>query len=59
MLKKEPGRSRSTFGAARAAELAGDQAAARTGYQRYLELMQGGDGQRPEVAVAKKAVAAR
>jgi len=59
VLKKEPGRSRSTFGAARAAELAGDQAAARTGYQRYLELMQGGDGQRPEVAVAKKAVAAR
>lgn len=59
VLKKEPGRARSVFGAARAAELAGDRAAAKSGYQRYLELMEGGDGERPETAVAKKAVAAK
>jgi tetratricopeptide (TPR) repeat protein len=59
VLKKEPGRARSVFGAARAAELAGDRAAARRGYQAYLELMQGGDGQRAEIAVARRALAAR
>ncbi len=59
VLKKEPGRARSLFGAARAAELAGDRAAARVGYQRYLDLVKDGDGQRPEVAVARKAVAAK
>ena len=59
VLKKEPGRARSIFGAARAAELAGDRAAAKAGYQRYLELMEGGDGQRPEVATARKAVASK
>ncbi|MBI2404372.1 MAG: hypothetical protein HYV20_16865 [Gemmatimonadetes bacterium] len=59
VLKKEPGRARSVFGAARAAELAGDGAAARSGYQRYLELVQGGDAQRPEVAAAKKAIGAK
>jgi len=59
VLKKEPGRARSIFGVARAAELAGDREAARNGYQRYLELMQGGDGQRVEVAAARRALAAR
>jgi tetratricopeptide (TPR) repeat protein len=59
VLKKEPGRARSIFGASRAAELAGDREAARSGYQRYLALMEGGDGQRPELAAAKRALAAR
>jgi len=59
VLKKEPGRARSVFGAARAAELAGDRETARTGYRRYLELMDGGDGERAEVAAARRALAAR
>jgi hypothetical protein len=55
-LKREPGRARSTFGQARAAELAGDTAGAIAGYRAYLALVEGGDGQRPEIGVARKAV---
>jgi tetratricopeptide (TPR) repeat protein len=58
-LAREPGRARSVFGAARAAELAGERAAAREGYRAFLELMDGGDGERAELAVARRAVAAR
>jgi len=57
-LRREPGRARSTFGQARAAELAGDRVGAVEGYRAYLALVEGGDGQRPEVAAARKAVAA-
>lgn len=53
-LVREPGRARSSFGAARAAELAGDAAAAEVGYRKYLRLMEKGDGQRPELAVARE-----
>ncbi len=53
-LVREPGRARSLFGAARAAELAGDKAAATTGYHAYLELMAKGDGRRAEVAIARR-----
>src|SRR5262245_4491309 len=52
-LKREPGRARSVFGAARAAELAGDKAAAAKGYQDYLRLMRQADGDRPELRVAR------
>ena len=52
-LAREPGRARSIFGAARAAELAGDRAAARIGYREFLKLMIKGDGARPEVVTAK------
>ena len=52
-LAREPGRARSLFGAARAAELAGDRAGARVGYRKYVEAMERGDGARPEVTVAK------
>jgi hypothetical protein len=55
-LKREPGRARSVFGAARAAQLAGDAAAAQTGYREYLELMRNADGERAELAVAKTAL---
>ena len=55
-LKREPGRARSVFGAARAAQLAGDAAAAQAGYHDYLELMRNADGERAELAVAKTAV---
>jgi hypothetical protein len=52
-LKREPGRARAVFGAARAAELAGDKAAAAKGYQDYLRLMRQADGDRPELRVAR------
>jgi len=38
-LLRERGRARSMFGAARAAELAGDRAAASAGYRQFLMLM--------------------
>jgi len=58
-LRREPGRSRSLFGLARAAELAGDVAAARTGYRAYLARMQQGDGARRELEIARGALSGR
>ena len=58
-LRREPGRPRSLFGAARAAELAGDVAAARTGYRAYLSRMQQSDGARGELEIARGALAGR
>lgn len=55
-LARAPERARSLFGAARAAELAGDASGARQWYQRYLDVVAKGDGSRSEVAVAVKAV---
>jgi hypothetical protein len=52
-LVREPGRARSTFGAARAAELASERSQATVGYRAYLELMSGGDGTRPEMEIAQ------
>ena len=52
-LRREAGRARSTFGAARAAELAGDHGAATSGYRAFLLLMAKADSGRPEVATAK------
>jgi tetratricopeptide (TPR) repeat protein len=52
-LAREPGRARSLFGAARAAQLAGDRRAAREGYGKYLKAMSRGDGARPELAIAR------
>ncbi len=52
-LSREPGRARSVFGAARAAELAGDGAAAAGGYRDYLKLMEKADGRRTELATAR------
>ena len=52
-LRREPGRARSLYGAARAADLAGDRRAAEQGYRRYLQAMEPGDGGRPELAVAR------
>lgn len=53
-LKREPGRARSIFGAARAAQLAGDREAAARGYREYLRMMEKGDGGRAELAVARE-----
>jgi hypothetical protein len=55
-LKREPGRARSLFGAARAAELAGNREGARAGYRDYLALMRNADGGRAELAVARTAL---
>jgi hypothetical protein len=51
-LLRERGRARSLFGAARAAELAGNHAAAKAGYRQFLKLMSKADGHRPELAIA-------
>ena len=52
-LAREPGRARSLFGLARAAELAGERAAARAAYSDFLRLMSRCDGDRPELATAR------
>jgi hypothetical protein len=52
-LTRERGRARSVFGAARAAELAGDRDAARHRYGEFLAQMQSGDGDRLEIAEAR------
>ena len=51
-LRRERGRARSLFGAARAAELSGDRVAAKAGYRQFLKLMSKADGHRPELAIA-------
>ncbi len=58
-LRREPGRPRSLFGLARAADLAGDVTAAREGYRAYLARMQQGDGGRPELEIARGALSGR
>jgi tetratricopeptide (TPR) repeat protein len=52
-LTREPNRSRSVFGAARAAELAGERLAARTHYRAYLRLMSGAEEAGPEIRAAR------
>jgi tetratricopeptide (TPR) repeat protein len=57
-LTKEPNRFRAVLGAARAASLSGDQAAARKYYGLLLELCPQADKpRRPELAEAAKAIA--
>jgi hypothetical protein len=55
-LLREPGRARSLFGSARAAELAGDRAAARPRYLEFLAQMQSGDGDRVDIGRAREAL---
>jgi hypothetical protein len=52
-MAKEPGRFRGAFGAARAAEAAGDAAKAREHYARMLEIARDADSPRPEIERAK------
>ena len=56
-LRRERGRSRSLFGVARATELAGDAAAARSKYREFLGAMAHADGDREQVRTAREAVA--
>ena len=58
-LKNNPNRARSLFGMARAAEGAGDAAAARDAYGKYLALMAKSDGTRTELEQARRSVALR
>jgi len=53
VLALEPHRARSVYGAARAAELAGDRAAALAGYREYVRLMAQADSDRAELALAR------
>jgi tetratricopeptide (TPR) repeat protein len=52
-MAKEPGRFRGTFGAARAAEAAGNAAEARRYYQRSLAIARDADALRPELQRAR------
>jgi hypothetical protein len=52
-LAREPGRARSLFGVARAAQLAGDRRGATEGYGAYAKAMERSDGARPELAIAR------
>src|SRR5213082_1916861 len=58
-LALSPNRARSLFGLASAAELAGDMATALARYREFLSLMAKADGGRPELAIARRAVASR
>ena len=51
-LQRDPNRFRGIYGAARAAEAAGDNAAARTWYAKLRELAAGRDTERPELTQA-------
>jgi len=52
-LAREPGRARSLFGAARAAQLAGDRRGASESYGAYAKAMERSDGARPELGIAR------
>jgi hypothetical protein len=52
-MRREPNRFNGTYGAARAAELAGHRATARTYYERLLTLGAQADTERPELRDAK------
>jgi tetratricopeptide (TPR) repeat protein len=52
-VRKEPGRFRGTYGAARAAEASGDLTRARMYYSQLLETARDADTQRPELQAAR------
>ena len=58
-LKRDPNRFRGTYGAARAAEAAGNTKAAREYYSKLQTLATARDTDRPELARAKAFLAAR
>jgi tetratricopeptide (TPR) repeat protein len=55
----EPNRFQGLYGAARAAELAGDSAKARVYYTRLVDLAKAADSDRPELRQAKRFVGAK
>ena len=52
-LKKEPNRFRGAYGAARAAEAAGDRGKAKTYYNQLLQIAREADTARPELVTAR------
>jgi tetratricopeptide (TPR) repeat protein len=58
-LRREPRRARSLYGAARAAELAGDPATARARYTELLDVMAKADASRREPVAARAFLAQR
>jgi tetratricopeptide (TPR) repeat protein len=58
-LEYEPNRARLLYGGARAAESAGDQAAARRRYGEFVRLMAESDGVREELRAARAYLASR
>jgi hypothetical protein len=52
-MKKEPGRFRGTYGAARAADATGDRTRARMYYSQLLDIARDADTQRPELQAAR------
>jgi tetratricopeptide (TPR) repeat protein len=59
VLTREPNRFHATYGAARAAQLAGDHAKAGDYYRRLVDLGAESDPPRPEVGLAKRYLASR
>ena len=57
-LKRTPGRPMAVYGIARAAEALGDTSTALTRYRQFLELWKHADHDRPELAVARRFIAA-
>jgi tetratricopeptide (TPR) repeat protein len=53
-MKKEPGRFRGAYGAARAAEASGDRTKARMYYSQLLDSARDADTERPELQAARK-----
>jgi tetratricopeptide (TPR) repeat protein len=58
-LKQNPNRFRGLYGAARAADAAGDRKKATEYYSKLIELAKNGDGARPELKQARAYLAAR
>lgn len=52
-IKKEPNRFRGAYGAARAAEAAGDRGKAKTYYNQLLQIAKAADTTRPELVTAR------
>jgi tetratricopeptide (TPR) repeat protein len=52
VLRRQPNRARSLFGAARAAQLPGDRPGALVHYRTLMSILGRGDGSRPEAALA-------
>jgi Flp pilus assembly protein TadD len=57
-MAKEPNRFRGAYGAAMAAERAGDRASARQHYEKLLQIASAGTPDRPELQKARAFVAA-
>ena len=57
MQRTEPNRFRASYGAARAAEMAGDRERAKQHYGHLIEIVGAADTTRPEVKMARAFVA--